>query len=201
MPYPDRLIPDAKNDVIIDKPDPDEILCRWVPSKETLFDANGNLSLMAAITNEQSKHIYNFQEDKGYSINKISPSKADDVYIGFYNKEYFNQKWGEGEEGATVNDEDFYYTDGGHFFLRIGDFHKHEGLYPFPRDQEPNLRYVLQVIHVPLIANIAHFEFKVTAFDSDNNALADLGKGPRKELMHFIKNRILKLARLKYEDF
>lgn len=202
MPYPQRLIPDPDQHEIIKKDDLNrqEILCRWVSPDLPFKESDG--SLAGGAVAEQGDHIYNFERNTGYSTNKIPPSLIQDVFIKFYNPKFFNQYWQEGQESANVNDADFEIrADGNHFLLQIGDFHQYQGTYPYPADRLPfNYKFVIEVIHAPQIANIAHFEFKVKAYDENDQLITPKGKS-RKLLLAEIRQLIVRKAKFNHEDF
>jgi|GEM_PF-5535651 len=166
MDYPQRLVPQPTSR-FINRPDANDVLCRWVAPGSELKDAEGHLSV-EAVDEEQ---MFNC------SVNILPPSEPDDIYIAFHDTKRFNQKWQPGDEGIMPQLGEFQYVrERTHFYFYVGDIHGHEGKYPFPANKNAskesyNYTFRVRVKHVPLVANIAHFELQFDFVDDKGNAV------------------------------
>ncbi len=193
-PYPSRLIPTAWQIKITDDLPCQDLLCRWVTPGLQLMDKKESLTAEAV---EESKLF-------GYSLNKIPPSQIEDIYICLKDPDKYNQPWLEGSDGIVPGEDEFFLDKGrGFFLLRIQDVHKYGNEYPYPANaEENNYRYMVEVVHKPLIANYAHFEFHLKFCEKNG---MDETKAPsrksKKVITADLRQHLIKKARFRVEDF
>ncbi|EMJ94175.1 hypothetical protein LEP1GSC193_2754 [Leptospira alstonii serovar Pingchang str. 80-412] len=132
-----------------------------------------------------------------YSINKMPPSRTEDIKIKVLDP--FPPPFYESNATEFIESKDirFFIENKRRFFgLKVKDFHNHVGKFPKTLPGKPSVEetkeFKVIVLHKPLMVNFSHCEFQITI---DGNPVEKLeSKGWGQKVRHLMKARIVELA-------
>ncbi|MEM6522750.1 MAG: hypothetical protein AAGF85_05010 [Bacteroidota bacterium] len=195
--YPERLIPSATKDSLVESNDwTDRYLCRFTEDENSTWrEIDGEYELLdSAINIDISGNSCNLFDPTGVIECCANPN---DIKIQVHHRPFTHELWDGTNEPNIDAIECDEVVQRGLYFLRIGDFNGYEGEYPFSQGNQTEQRvYKIVVNHSANRVNICHFDINCHKEGETDpiNIKSAKGKAWSKEIKHALRERIQLMA-------